>query len=457
MNIIKKLFYVLLVTIFSLIMFSSLSNAATNVKVTTDSLNLREEASTDADVLTTISENETCELIEELDNWYKVKYKTFEGYISKDYSKKEEAKTETTGTTGTTENKETKTETNLNKTVKMLQNADIKISPLIYSSNILYLEKGTEVTVIAKINGWDYIESKNGSGWVRNDKVGNEEKNNQNSEKKEESSNKKEEKSEETNKNTEQQYEEKTMYINESYVNLRKEASTDSEVIMVVEENTKLTVIGEKGDWYKVSTSNGEAYVLKSLVSTSAKTTSRGTVSRIVENSSDNVDTTKTTNNTSTTKKTTEKTTTTSETTTTTSSSSTKGEEVVTYAKTFLGVPYVYGGASKSGFDCSGFTMYVFKHFGISMRHGAQDQATLGKAVKYDKSSSSSIKNNLKPGDLVFFLDYETMDEIGHVGIYVGDGNFIHASSGSGYCVKINSLLPGDYYNTRFCEARRVI
>ena len=129
----------------------------------------------------------------------------------------------------------------------------------------------------------------------------------------------------------------------------------------------------------------------------------------------------------------------------------------MSYAKKFLGVPYVYGGASPSGFDCSGFTMYVFDHFGISMRHGAQAQAKLGEKVSADKSSKSSLLNNLEVGDLVFFLDYETMDEIGHCGIYIGDGNFIHASSGSGYCVKINSLLPGEYYNTRYCAARRVL
>ena len=133
------------------------------------------------------------------------------------------------------------------------------------------------------------------------------------------------------------------------------------------------------------------------------------------------------------------------------------GSEIVAYAKKFLGVPYVYGGASSSGFDCSGFTMYVFDHFGISMGHGAQMQSRLGEAVEANKNSKTSLLENLEVGDLVFFLDYETMDEIGHCGIYIGNGDFIHASSGSGYCVKINSLLPGEYYNTRYCAARRVL
>ena len=91
--------------------------------------------------------------------------------------------------------------------------------------------------------------------------------------------------------------------------------------------------------------------------------------------------------------------------------------------------------------------MYVFNHFGINFGHTAQGQARLGEYV---------AKEDLQPGDLVFFLDYETMDEIGHVGIYVGDGNFIHASSGTGYCVKISTLLSGSY-DVRYDSARRVI
>src|SRR5699024_10751187 len=65
------------------------------------------------------------------------------------------------------------------------------------------------------------------------------------------------------------------------------------------------------------------------------------------------------------------------------------GSEIVAYAKKFLGVPYVYGGASSSGFDCSGFTMYVFDHFGISMGHGAQMQSRLGEAVEANKNSKT--------------------------------------------------------------------
>ena len=91
--------------------------------------------------------------------------------------------------------------------------------------------------------------------------------------------------------------------------------------------------------------------------------------------------------------------------------------------------------------------MYVYKHFGYSLSHSATAQSRVGTAVS---------KENLQPGDLVFFLDYETMDGIGHCGIYIGDGNFIHASSGSGYCVKISTLTSGSYLR-RYASARRLI
>lgn len=118
--------------------------------------------------------------------------------------------------------------------------------------------------------------------------------------------------------------------------------------------------------------------------------------------------------------------------------------DVINFAKQYLGVPYVYGGAGPGGFDCSGFTMYVLSNFGISLPHGATPQANYGTAIS---------KSDLIPGDLVFFASSSAW--IGHVGIYIGDGEFIHASSGKG-AVVISGL--GENYYTRMYQcARRIL
>lgn len=129
--------------------------------------------------------------------------------------------------------------------------------------------------------------------------------------------------------------------------------------------------------------------------------------------------------------------------TTVTSVSSEKAHEIINYAKQFMGVKYVFGGASPSGFDCSGFTMYVFQHFGISLPHSAKSQAAMGTAVS---------KSNLIPGDLVFFETYQK--GISHVGIYIGNGNFIEASSSRGIAI---TSLSSSYYKNRYMGATRIL
>ena len=101
--------------------------------------------------------------------------------------------------------------------------------------------------------------------------------------------------------------------------------------------------------------------------------------------------------------------------------SSSMGQQVVDYAKQFLGYRYVYGGSSPSGFDCSGFTMYVYSHFGVSITHSSSVQINCGTRVSRD---------SLQPGDLVFFSQTSS-GRISHVGIDLGGGQFIHASSPS--------------------------
>ncbi|WP_461207231.1 C40 family peptidase [Clostridium sp. DL1XJH146] len=121
----------------------------------------------------------------------------------------------------------------------------------------------------------------------------------------------------------------------------------------------------------------------------------------------------------------------------------TVGLSIVEYAYQFLGRPYVWGAEGPSSFDCSGFTMYVYRQFGYYLPHYTGYQWQKGTAVS---------RSELQIGDLVFF---NTTGSYSHVGIYIGNSNFIHASSGS-YQVKISSLNES-YYNSRFCGGRRII
>jgi cell wall-associated NlpC family hydrolase len=114
------------------------------------------------------------------------------------------------------------------------------------------------------------------------------------------------------------------------------------------------------------------------------------------------------------------------------------GLRVVSYAKHFLGVPYVYGGSTPHGFDCSGFVRYVYAHFGVTLPHSSYAQFGDGRRV---------VRGSLRPGDLVFF------DSVGHVGIYIGNGRFIHAPH-SGTRVRIERFA--GWYGARFSGARRL-
>jgi cell wall-associated NlpC family hydrolase len=113
---------------------------------------------------------------------------------------------------------------------------------------------------------------------------------------------------------------------------------------------------------------------------------------------------------------------------------------IVRFARHYLGVRYVYGGMSPtSGFDCSGFTRFVYAHFGITLPHYSGGQFSIGRRVS---------RGGLRPGDLVFF------DGLGHVGIYVGAGRFIHAPH-TGTRVSIDPL--DGWYGAEYDGARRLL
>ncbi len=121
------------------------------------------------------------------------------------------------------------------------------------------------------------------------------------------------------------------------------------------------------------------------------------------------------------------------------------GTEIVSRARSFMGTRYIYGGGTGRGFDCSGFTMYVYRQLGIELPHNAAAQMGKGTSVS---------REELRPGDLVFFATMGS-PTVNHVGIYIGEGDFIHASSGFG-AVRISPLSEG-YYNVRYRGARRIL
>lgn len=126
--------------------------------------------------------------------------------------------------------------------------------------------------------------------------------------------------------------------------------------------------------------------------------------------------------------------------------SSMLGSQIVEKAKQYLGTKYIYGGASPKGFDCSGLTYYVYGQFGYTLNRTAAGQAQQGVYVS---------KSDLALGDLVMFAGVGGKGTIDHVGIYVGNNQFIH-STRPGSTVQITSLS-SSYYAQRYATARRIV
>lgn len=121
---------------------------------------------------------------------------------------------------------------------------------------------------------------------------------------------------------------------------------------------------------------------------------------------------------------------------------STRGQAVVELAKQYLGTPYVYGGSSPRGFDCSGFVYYLYKSMGVTLNRVANDQMVNGQWVS---------KYELQPGDIVGFAN--SSGYVNHVGIYAGNGMMIHSPQ-TGDVVKYESIVTGNYARRLVCGRR---
>lgn len=185
----------------------------------------------------------------------------------------------------------------------------------------------------------------------------------------------------------------------DSAVNMRAQPTVSSQIVGSLAKGKSAYIIGFNNGWYKVKYNGVTGYIRSDLLTLPSSYNCNGS----------NLD------------------------------------AIIAYAKQFMGTPYVWGGTTpKPGFDCSGFTQYVCKHFGVTINRVAVDQMLNGTKVSY---------NNLRKGDLVFFeRTYNTSAAASHVGFYIGNGQFIHAADAG---IKISSLSE-NYYATRYVGARRV-
>ena len=203
--------------------------------------------------------------------------------------------------------------------------------------------------------------------------------------------------------------------INASGVNFRRAPSLEAGVVTQFDKNKQLDVIGVEDGWYKVKADDTVGYVYPDYV------TINNASSSDQSGSSD---------------------------TAATDDKDALRAEVIAYAEQFLGCKYVYGTSNGRTFDCSGFTSYVYAHFGYSLNRSAAGQVSNGTKV--------SSRDDLKKGDLVLFRDPSVNSgAASHVGIYISNGKFIHCSSGGG-CVKYSNLSDS-YYNRYYIGGRRII
>lgn len=425
----KKSIVISLVAITILFCTAIYTFASTGI-VTTDTLRLRKDASTDASIVALLSMNDKIEILEEKDGWYKVSAKvngkTVEGYVASKYVKVEETETpvknEVVPEENTVKEEETNTEENKNENteqneenkimVKTLPaNTQIYITPLINSLPLDTFTEEKRIEITSEVDGWSYITTGDIKGWVRTDEIV-------------------EKEVSEPEQNTSSQ---KTGYISGNSVSLREEASSSSNVILKLLKNTKINVLSEEDGWAKVEYNGNIGYVSTKYVSDKKVTvTSRSSATRTSQEKKESTEKA-TTENTNTEIK-----------AKGTGNSSAKGSEIVAFAKKYLGSKYVYGGSSPSGFDCSGFTSYVYKNFGYSLTRTSSGQSSQGKAVS---------KSELQLGDLVCFSKSSGSKKIGHVGIYIGGGKFIHAANARKGVI-ISNLTGSGFY---FVKARRII
>lgn len=283
----------ILVTI-SLIIFITLIAGSTFARtgtVNTDGLNLRKTASTSAEVITQLDKNAKVEILEELDDWYKVSYNNQEGYLKKQYLDAEDAMPTNAENADNGANENPNIEGNSNNKSTLMKDAVVYALPVLNATQVANLQVNTQVEVISKVGKWYYVMSENIAGWIlasklsgatvsepsnntENNVADNNVENNLTNSAENNATNNNAENIATSNDNGNSETSSKfpmIMYVSADAVNVRDKASTDSDIVASKSFNDEVTVTGISGDWYTVNVNGTKGYIRKDFLSESKK------------------------------------------------------------------------------------------------------------------------------------------------------------------------------------------
>ncbi|WP_346936247.1 SH3 domain-containing protein [Clostridium sp.] len=375
--------------------------------VNADALNVRSGASTSNKIIGSLGKNATVQIISTSNGWHKIKYNNTIGFVSAEYISTSSNNSNNSGNNNSSNgnNNSSNNNTVISTGIVNADALNVRSSASTSSKIVGTLYKNSKVEILSTSNGWHKIKFNSGTAFVSSEFISN-------------------------SNNTEttpgtgtvtppevtppsHTVEGKVAIVNADALNVRSGAGTSYGIVTTVRYGSKLPIISYTNGWYNVKVGNTTGYISCDYVTIADENQSSNPIVKETPLIQSNY----------------------------------TGEDIVAKAEEYLGVPYLWGGFTPVGFDCSGLAQYVYKQLGIYIERSTYYQVHQGIIVD---------RNQLKPGDLIFFTtNDDDPNDISHVGIYKGNDLFIQAPK-PGDCVRVSNLNSA-YYSNRYYIAKRII
>ncbi|PEW97882.1 peptidase M24 [Bacillus cereus] len=370
---------------------NTVNPASGNYTVNVSSLRVRTGPSTSHTTIGSVKKGQVVQVVGEVQDWFKINYAGQTAYLSKDYVTKGGSNENTTQGNNQEQNNNVTVQTGGTYVVNATS-LRVRTGPATYHSVIGGVLNGTKLNVVGSEGSWFKVNYQGKTGYVSSEFV-----------KFVKGGTTTPEQPEQPNQGAIGDY-----YINASALNVRSGEGTNYRIIGALPQGQKVQVISENSGWSKINYNGQTGYIGTRFLS---KTPVGGAVDNKPNENQNNNNNNNTSNN------------------------SGDSSSILAYAKSMQGVPYVWGGSSANGVDCSGYIYHVFKKFG----HNISRQSVAGYWSSLPKTSSP------QPGDLIYFQNtYKAGPS--HMGIYLGGGSFIQAGD-KGVAI---ASLSNSYWKSHF-------